>query len=389
MRAFFTVYGGEGVRLPREILEEAYTQALREAHSDAILSVQQQEWVRVIAHQAESQKAVMAALMTSLVKKIATPEQDIRLHKVEMAGGYSGRSFDTAFVTPFIQEKFPRLAMRSGSGWLTRSIEQNHPFTRDFAGKIQNARVKHAFLEILNDIQENAQAPLPYLNVLLAELAGLSLSGGAVVLPTLDQGTVTIADIIELLRKHFFHDYHTAGASRLPVLAIYAIYELLMELPRYQGKRLLPLKSHTTSDTKSRSYADIEVVGEAQSFFEGVEIKHGIPITPKLTSDAYDKFAATPASRYYLLTTAEPNVTDSVAVEARTRAIRQEHGCEVIVNGLLPSPKYYLRLLPEPTAFLRGYSLVLQADFDMNTDIKRTHLEYWHTLAASLANQQI
>jgi len=104
----------------------------------AELSPEQGEWVEIIVTKAESQKAVLAATLTSLVKKVVTPEQDIRLHKVEMPGGYSGRSFDTQYVTTFLHEKMPRLAMKSGSGWLTRSIEQNHAFGLDFTGKIQD-----------------------------------------------------------------------------------------------------------------------------------------------------------------------------------------------------------------------------------------------------------
>ena len=87
------------MRSPGDILEEAYAQVLAGANPDTILSPQQKEWVRVIARQAELQKAVMTLMIS--VKKIITPEQDIRLHKVEMAGGYSGRSFDTTFVTPY------------------------------------------------------------------------------------------------------------------------------------------------------------------------------------------------------------------------------------------------------------------------------------------------
>ena len=124
-----------------------------------------------------------------------------------------------------------------------------------------------------------------------------------------------------------------------------------MTIDRYEGKILSPLKSHTTSDIKSGGIGDIEVLDKNGEFFEGVEIKHNIPISQALVRDAYQKFSENPVRRYYLLTTAEPNVDDPAAVDRLVRQIHKQHGCEVIVNGILPSLKYYLRLLSDPKLF--------------------------------------
>ena len=45
---------------------------------------------------------------------------------MNMEGGYSGRSFDTKYITPFLKQKRFLGAMKE-SGWLTRSLEQNIP----------------------------------------------------------------------------------------------------------------------------------------------------------------------------------------------------------------------------------------------------------------------
>lgn len=119
----------------RAILDEAYQIAESKHNLQQSLSENQKKWVEIIMEKAESQKAVIAVLITSLVKKIETPNQDVRYHKKELINGYSGRSFDTAHVTPFIAEKFQRFAMKGGSGWLTRSLEQAHPFTLNFPGQ--------------------------------------------------------------------------------------------------------------------------------------------------------------------------------------------------------------------------------------------------------------
>ncbi|MXZ01120.1 hypothetical protein F4Y93_10900 [Candidatus Poribacteria bacterium] len=95
----------------RSILEDAYQFAEAQDNTDSELSETEKNWIKIIAEKAESQKAVLAVLITSLTKKIETPTQDVRYHKRELPNGYSGRSFDTSYVTPFIAEKFQRFAI--------------------------------------------------------------------------------------------------------------------------------------------------------------------------------------------------------------------------------------------------------------------------------------
>ena len=368
----------------RSILEDAYQLAASTDTTYSDLSESQKNWVNAIIEKAESFRGVLTVLITSLVEKIQTPAQDVRYHQDNLPNGYSGRGLDTDHITPFMKEKFRRFAMAE-SGWLTRSLEQPYPYTLDYEGKIRNRTVKDAFLHILNDIEENKADPKKYLQAIFSALITL-MEESQISLDFLKEAqhteTVTIEKIVDLLRHHFSRDYGVAGASRLPVLAVYSAYEMLMEIQRYTGKTLLPLKSHTTADTKSRgirAIGDIEVMHD-NSFFEGVEIKHNISISLGIVEDAYQKFAQTSVSRYYLLTTAEPNVEDIDAVNDFVSEIHRQHGCEVIVNGILPSLKYYLRLLSNPQLFLDGYSKNLQLDFQQKAEIKEVHLKYWETL---------
>ncbi len=157
----------------RKILEDAYQLAESGDNTKSELSESQQKWVETIVEKAESQKAVLAVLITSVTKKIETPTQDVRYHKTELPNGYSGRSFDTSYVTPFIAKKFQRFAMKSGSGWLTRSLEQAHPYTLTYPGRILDKAVREAFLQILNDIEENQADPKKYLHTIFAALINL------------------------------------------------------------------------------------------------------------------------------------------------------------------------------------------------------------------------
>ena len=370
----------------RSILEDTYQLAESSDSPYSDLSESQERWVTTIIEKAESFRAVLTVLITSLVKKIETPTQDVRYHQRKLPNSYSGRGFDTRHITPFMKEKFRRFAMAE-SGWLTRTLEQPVPYTLEYPGEIDNATLKEAFLQILNDIEENKADPKKYLRAIFSALITL-MEGSQINFDFLKEAehteTVTIGTIVDLLRRHFSHDYGVAGASRLPVVAVYSAYEMLMEIQRYEGKTLLPLKSHTTADTKSRgirAIGDIEVMHENR-FFEGVEIKHKIPISLGIVEDAYQKIAQTPVSRYYLLTTAEPNVDvkDVDLVNEFVSTIHRQHGCEVIVNGILPSLKYYLRLLSSPQLFLEVYSINLELDFQQKADIKETHLRYWETL---------
>ena len=142
----------------RSILEDTYQLAESSDSPYSDLSESQERWVNAIIEKAESFRAVLTVLITSLVKKIQTPTQDVRYHQKELPNGYSGRGLDTEHITPFMKEKFRRFAMAE-SGWLTRSLEQPYPYTLDYEGKIRNRTVKNAFLQILNDIEENKADP--------------------------------------------------------------------------------------------------------------------------------------------------------------------------------------------------------------------------------------
>jgi DNA (cytosine-5)-methyltransferase 1 len=100
----------------------------------------------------ESAKGVLTVVLTSIVYKHFNNQQDIRLHQANMENGYSGRSFDTANITPFLKRKnFPAMAE---SGWLTRSLEQNRPYDKNYPGSIRPKELKDAFIGLVDEIQK-------------------------------------------------------------------------------------------------------------------------------------------------------------------------------------------------------------------------------------------
>src|SRR5699024_3435995 len=64
-----------------------------------------------ILNRSERAKGVLTVVLTSTVYKILYPEQDIGKHQTSINGGYSGRTFDTKYITPFLKSvRFPAMA---------------------------------------------------------------------------------------------------------------------------------------------------------------------------------------------------------------------------------------------------------------------------------------
>ncbi|MHA1832448.1 MAG: hypothetical protein ACTSV7_00535 [Candidatus Baldrarchaeia archaeon] len=381
---------GKAIKEPQKILEDAYNKAVGEFQKDkgksflSNLNAKARNWLTIIAKNCEKQKAVVSALITSLTKKLENPSQDVRYHKVELPGGYSGRTFDTRYVTPFLKKKFPRIAMKE-SAWLTRSIEQPHAFTLRprFPGKIQNKQVKEAFLQLLEDIEVNKADPMRYLVamfILLTQEASKVQTTISSIPRVPAVKEIEIDLIINCLKSHFFAHYSSHGASKLPVIAIYSIYKIMVkELNRYHDKKLEPLMSHVSPDMRSGRIGDIEVRDKNNECFEAVEVKYGIPIDSVMVKDAYKKFSSTRVRRYYLLTTAKPYIKQGEEwnIKSLKRQIRKDHGCEVIVNGIMQSIKYYLRLLRSPTQFINVYTETLKLDAAKTAELKKEHIQKW------------
>jgi DNA (cytosine-5)-methyltransferase 1 len=367
---------------PTELLENALENAKKQEY------VNINPDLHVILENAAGQKGVFGVVLTSIVYKILHPEQDIRQHQDHMQGGYSGRTFDTNFVTPFLRRNFPAFSMAE-SAWLTRSLEQPHPYNQAYPGKIRNLELKKAFLNTLELLQAKPEIIPTLLEMSLAYLwqqhrASQTLLSRPSVVPR-----VGIRHIIEAVNQHLEYPYPKGitGAARIPVVAMYAIYRLLMtNINRYQGKVLSPLEAHTSADSKSKALGDIDVLNADNSQLEAIEIKHNKPISSEMIDVVYQKIKNAKLERYYILTTATPNLSDVAAVTRSLEQYAALHPCQIIVNGVIPSLKYYLRLLDYPEQFLNEYRQCLEAEFKRSSGIKKEHLEVWHEIVSGLPN---
>ena len=187
---------------------------------------------------------------------------------------------------------------------------------------------------------------------------------------------LSVAQVVEKIRRH--HSLQITGAARLPVLAVHAILTILArEVGRYNGCAILPLEHHNTADTRTDLIGDIHIVDTNDALFEGYEVKHNIPITSSLIKTSFDKLRKTPVERFYILTT---HHHDSYAeFEPDIQRVAQEHGCQLIVNGVDPTLRYYLRIIGSTRQFVDAYVTNLEADPSVTFQMK----EAWNEIAAS------
>lgn len=303
-----------------------------------------------------------------------------------MRSGYSGRTFDTKYVTPFLKSKFPHFAMAE-SAWLTRSLEQPRPFTLNFPGKIRNPVLKAAFLKTLDRVQTNNDLAYKFLVAMIGLMLEAAEKDDSLFAQVQVESDITIAKIMDAISQHIRYKYGRGviGTARLPVLAIYSVYNLLLpDVKRYAGKILLPLESHTSPDSRSNSLGDIDVSNLDTTPFESVEIKHNKPITADMIGVVYRKIKNTEINRYYILTTSEPNFDDYESIKQEIGKYRKVHPCEIVVNGVIPSLKYYLRLISNPQDIIGEYTKWLEFEYRRASGIKREHLQVWQEIRQSL-----
>lgn len=365
-----------------EILEKAYKKAeqiVKKKQFDKFSETIRED-VDLLVDKIEQNKSIVSALVTSLVKKIIDPIQDVRLHRTDFENGYSARSLDTKFTSPFFKNHFPKYANKESS-FLTLATRERIKWTKKdgTALKIRNKELKNSFLNIFDQIEVHKANAEEYLNYLFAKMIELS-SKDEIILNKVDKefqkiGTLNINIILEMLQKHFAIKL----SSRLPVIAIYSIYQILIPiLKRYENKKLVSLQVHTSSD--KHGFGDIEIYTKTNKPFEIVEIKHNIPLDKYLIFDIVKKTENTEIDRYYILTTFKSGFENEVtekSVNEFIMQIKQSKGIDIIANGIITTLKYYLRFIDDYKQFVKAYTDNLIKDSKNSTEVKSFHIEKW------------
>lgn len=337
--------------------------------------------IEVIANKCFNQKGVFTVLVTLSIYKIKHPKQDIRLHRKEFENGFSGRSFDTKYITPTLKQiGLPSMAE---SGWLSRTLETSESYNLNYKANIGNKKVKKAFLELLNEIQVNNINSKFMLVELFKQIIKIQKENKIEIQPLENPDKLTISKIINLLDNQFSFDYKTSYGSKLPVLAFYSIYNIIInEISRYNNCTLKDLGSHTASDRTSKSAGDIEIF-KNDDLFEAIEIKLDKAIDANILRVAKEKIIQYNPKRYYILSYYEINNNDKETIQEIIDEVKKEHGCQIIVNGVMHTLKYYLRLIDDLESFYNIYSELINID----TELKSIHKQKWNELIEELNHE--
>jgi len=364
----------------KELLLSIHNEALNNKNYSNRLSKEVLENIEIVANKCFNQKGVFTVLVTLSIYKINHPNQDIRIHQTQLPNGFSGRSMDTQYITPTLKEI--GLPSMSESGWLTRSLEQPYPYTLDYNGKISDKKVKKAFLELLNSIEVESINPKFILVELFKQVISIQEKNQIQIQPLKNPDKLSISKVIELLDRQFTFNYKSFGGSKLPVLAFYAIYKIIInEVTRYKNCTLKEMGYHTTSDRTSKSAGDIEIFQD-NKLFEAIEIKLDKPIDANILRIAREKIIKHNPKRYYILSYYEIKKDDETTINEIIEEVKREHGCQIIVNGVMPTLKYYMRLISNLEEFYNSYSELISID----SELKAVHKEKWNNLTMELNN---
>ncbi len=179
----------------------------------------------------------------------------------------------------------------------------------------------------------------------------------------------TIKDLLANIIKHISL---CNQSSRLPHLAMHAIYTVLIdEMARYKNHYLCELRAHQASDKENILLGDIQINNkDDDKAFEVVEIKHDIKLNVDIVDSCYDKFKNSPVKNYYLLSTVE-DIDENKKISDRIIQIYNNHGCQVVVNGVFSTLKYYLRLVSDEgkNSFVDRYVSLIEKECDYETKI--------------------
>lgn len=370
---------------PIEVLEESYVKALERATNETSSEISDdiKSSVDIFIERIDTDKSLIQVIITSLLKKIISPEQDIRYHMAKFENGYSARGLDTKITTPFFKKYFPTYANKE-TAFLTKATRAEIAWNLTEGKKLpfRSKQLIVPFLTLMDKIQHLSFDLRDCLTYILFRLHCLSRQHQTVFDETLENAdfsdVLNINSVIAMLAKHF----NSHLSSRLPVIAIYSVYiQLFKTIKRYEGKVLRSLNVHTSAD--KHGYGDIEIWNNDATPFEMIEIKHNIAIDRNLIFDVVKKTENTSVTRYYILTTYKGSFVNEEEEEYINRLIlkiKKERNLEVIPNGIVYSLKYYLRFIENYQEFIKTYTEELIRDAKNSTEVKNYHIEIWQAI---------
>lgn len=117
--------------------------------------------------------------------------------------------------------------------------------------------------------------------------------------------------------------------------------------------------------------------------FEAIEIKLDKPIDANILRIAKEKIIKHNPKRYYILSYYVMKKEDEEEIDKIIEEVKEEHGCQIIVNGIIATLKYYMRLISDLETFYNAYSELIHSD----KELKAIHKQKWNALTLGLNDE--
>lgn len=331
-------------------------------------------------------------LLACALAKAHQSHLDIRKPYAEIgaADAYSGRNYDERYVDAFIKQNdlpanpttaFLTPAFRTKNVVLTPSV--------NLGGK--PPELYKATLDLLNAVSLERLAADDLLCEVIRILFVIReenrlVLGAALTDLAANAGTVTLSseDIVSLVQQHMA----SPRASRLPVLAIAAIYRVAATS---LGERVLTLQAHNAADSQTGATGDVEIaLLDDDNVITVYEMKDK-RVTRNDIDNAVAKVRAarqTVAHRIqnYIFITTEV-IEDDVQVYARG-LYEKTSGVEFVILDCIGFLRSFLHLFHRRRIeFLDAYQMLVLADGAVGQPLKESLLTLRRAAGSQLAEQ--
>ncbi len=251
--------------------------------------------------------APFKATLASALAKIQDPNWDTRLHKKNLGGIRSLRGFDNRFVCGPLFSRYEYYPSATTFA-LTRTFEQNEPFTLNYSANIKPPEAKKAFLNVVHIINVDKYNRFLLRSIVLYLLNYLKdFKNKKFFLNKSFKSTECSLENTFKLLKNLFDNLPSAGSSSIPEIGVHTVCETVLPYLWPTITTIKPLKIHTSPDNHSHSYGDIEGFSSKGKLLLVIEVKHKIDVDGIIISIFNKKLKGENVPLQYILTTRKTN----------------------------------------------------------------------------------
>lgn len=299
---------------------------------------------------------------------------DIRKPYTEIgdADCYSGRTYDEQFVAEFITKY--DLPLNATTAFLTPAFRtKNQPIDANTTLVGKPKEVYTALVSLLQDVQHERLPAESCLTEVIRQLVVARDSRRKNIeqlLASVNRRTeaLTAQQIVEIVAEHL----RQPRSSRLPVLVVAAVYEVIAEIAGKTPRGLLP---HTAADIRTGALGDLEIVLSAQEHPYTVYEVKARPLHERDIETALEKLArSSTAVAQYVFVVTEPVSED---IRIYLQEVNERYSAtEFQIFDCIQMLEHFLHLFHERRAeFLQKYTNLAMEDNAVSQTLKEKLLE--------------